>query len=137
MNNEVLFYQKLGELLMFCQCIEHDVKIIYATMLIGDYEENYSSLEKKSLGTMVKLLENLDKEDTDLWLSEENYRILYSITDERNYWVHSVYTEYVYIQDYTQRNKVFIKKVNRLDNFYGRMSKLHQKIEKLRIQLCN
>ena len=99
MNNEVLFYQKLGELLMFCQCIEHDVKIIYATMLIGDYEENYSSLEKKSLGTMVKLLENLDKEDTDLWLSEENYRILYSITDERNYWVHSVYTEYVYIQD--------------------------------------
>lgn len=34
------FHFTLGQTIMYCQVIEHDVKRIYAAMHIGDYYEN-------------------------------------------------------------------------------------------------
>lgn len=39
-----LFHKNVGELIMFCQCIEHDIKWIYAGMLKGDVDENFVEL---------------------------------------------------------------------------------------------
>ena len=35
------FHTKLGETLMYCQIIEHDIKFILAGMLKGDFDENF------------------------------------------------------------------------------------------------
>jgi len=38
---------------MECQRIEHDVKLICAGVLDGDMEQNYRSIEFKSLGEVL------------------------------------------------------------------------------------
>ena len=46
---------------MQVQCIESDLKLIYAGMQSGDFEENLDMLEKANLGTVIKKLKDLDR----------------------------------------------------------------------------
>ena len=52
-----------SETIMYCQCIEHDLKWIYSYMHKGDQYENFEKLEKTTLGTLVKKLKELDNSD--------------------------------------------------------------------------
>lgn len=57
------FHSYVGETIMFCQCIEQDIKFIYAGMLEGDFDGNYEDIEKWTLGRTVKNLQKLDNSD--------------------------------------------------------------------------
>jgi len=57
------YHRLVGETLMFCQAIEHDVKAIYAGMLEGDYDQNLERIKKKTLGQTLTLLKQLDESD--------------------------------------------------------------------------
>ena len=48
-----------SELIMQVQCIESDLKLIYAGMHSGDFEDNLDMLEKANLGTIIKKLKEL------------------------------------------------------------------------------
>ena len=52
------FHSYVGETIMFCQCIEQDIKFIYAGMLEGDFDGNYEDIEKWTLGRTVKNCKN-------------------------------------------------------------------------------
>ena len=54
------FHCMVGRTIKYCQCIENDIKLIYAGMLVGDLETNYQSIKKDSLGTIVSKLQTLD-----------------------------------------------------------------------------
>lgn len=43
-----------SELIMQVQCIEHDLKLIYAGMCKGDFDKNLDALEKVNLGVNDK-----------------------------------------------------------------------------------
>lgn len=48
-----LFDETVGILIKKCQCIEHDVKIMYAGMLKGDFNENLNTVINKPLGPVL------------------------------------------------------------------------------------
>ena len=65
-----------SELIMQVQCIEKDLKLIYAGMHRGDFEKNLDTLEKANLGTVIKKLKDLDYSDGHPNLSEQDYALL-------------------------------------------------------------
>ena len=92
------FYRKIGLLIMYCQQIEHDVKIIYAGRLKGEFDNNYKAIKNKTLGQVVSLLISLDKSNSPDF-TKEQYALLKEITSIRNYWVHNAFSEYRYKRD--------------------------------------
>lgn len=45
------FHTLLGQTVMYCQIIKHDIKMIYSAMLKGEFNKNLGSIEKLTLGT--------------------------------------------------------------------------------------
>ena len=58
-----------SELIMQVQCIEHDLKLIYAGMCKGDFDKNLDALEKVNLGSMIKKVKELDYSDGPILLN--------------------------------------------------------------------
>ena len=83
-----------SELIMQVQCIEHDLKLIYAGMHRGDFDKNLDMLEKANLGTVIKKLKDLDYSDGKPDLSEQDYALLEQIREIRNYRCHQCYLDY-------------------------------------------
>ena len=68
------FHEHVGEVIMYCQRIEHDMKVIYAALETDSvyaglktsksktdvFRENYKKIESKSMGDILKKLKNLD-----------------------------------------------------------------------------
>lgn len=109
------FRQMHSELIEFCQLIEDDLKWIYSYMHKGDVEENYNSLEKTTLGALVKKLKVLDNSEGELFISNDDYNFLKQMTEKRNYWCHQCYLE---LYDDNERNRVcerLVKDYNRLE----------------------
>ena len=70
-----------SELIMQVQCIESDLKLIYAGMHSGDFEENLDMLERANLGTVIKKLKELDYSDGHPDLSKQDYALLEQIRE--------------------------------------------------------
>ena len=52
-----------AETMLYYQAIEHDIKIIYAFMKVGDVNKHFDEIENKTLGQMIRRLKELDNED--------------------------------------------------------------------------
>ena len=129
-----VFDETVGVLIKKCQCIEHDVKIMYAGMLKGDYSDNLNTVIDKPLGPVLKQLEELDYSDDSPYLSRGDYNLLNEIKDIRNYWVHKGYIDFLYgsIDGYQSRlNKqyqILLKDV-------GRLTRLTEQLEDVRTKM--
>lgn len=128
------FHRLVGETIMYCQCIEYDIKLIYAGMLQGNFDENLQEIEDSPLGPVLKKLENLDNSDGNPHLSTEKYDLLDQIRDIRNHWAHKVYTKFVYSKN-SLYNKNFLQQYRRLENDHNRLAKLSDSIEKVRLDV--
>ena len=82
--------------MMHYQRIEHDIKLIYAFMLKGNTEDNLESIDNKTLGTMIRILEKLDYSDNKPFISRDDYKFLKDICDKRNYWAHQAFVDFIY-----------------------------------------
>lgn len=121
-----------SELIMQVQCIENDLKLIYAGMHSGDFDDNLDMLEKANLGTMIRKLKSLDYSDGYPDLSEKDYKLLEQIREIRNYWCHQCFLDYVYIQDDYQRERKFQEIADRLHHDENRTWELHEHLQKSR-----
>ena len=128
------FHYYVGETIMFCQCIEHDIKLIYAGMLEGDFDENYDDIEKWTLGRTVKELQKFDNSDNKPYFHKNDYNLLKQITSIRNYWAHEAYTTFVYKEEYSYGNR-FQKEAGRLENDHNRLRNVHKSVEKVRLNV--
>ncbi len=126
-----------SELIQQVQCIEHDLKLIYAAMRKGNFQSNLKSLHKANLGKIARELEDLDYSDDCPELSEDDYEIIDEIRNIRNYWCHQCYLDFVYIQDNRQREQEFQRIAQRLHYDENRTYALSQKTEKMRIAILN
>ena len=124
-----------SELIMQVQCIEHDLKLIYAGMHRGDFDKNLDMLEKANLGTVIKKLKDLDYSDGKPDLSEQDYALLEQIREIRNYWCHQCYLDYTYIQDDYQRERKFQQVAQLLSEVENRTWDLHQHLQQLRLKM--
>lgn len=128
------FHESVGKILMECQCIEHDIKLIYAGMLNGDFDDNYALVAEQPLGPVLKKLESLDNSDGNPYLSKQDYELLDDIRDIRNHWAHKAYTMFVYKRG-QEYDDAFIRQARRLDNDLNRITKLSGSIEQVRFSV--
>lgn len=120
--------------MMECQCIEHDIKLIYAGMLSGEFVDNYALVAEQPLGLVLNMLESLDNSDENPYLSKQDYELLDDIRNIRNHWAHKAYTMFVYKRG-QEYNDAFIKQAQRLGNDLNRIMKLSKSIEKARFSV--
>ena len=130
-----MFHEYVGETIMYCQCIENDIKWIYAGMLKGDHRKTFDELEKNktTLGQVLGKLEKLDNSE-DPYLSEEDYALLRKITAIRNHWAHKAYREFMYDEG-RDFELAFEKQARRLENDHNRLKKLSDIIEEVRLDV--
>lgn len=86
-----------SELIQQVQGIEYDLKLIYAAMKSGDFDENYEEVKEMSLGSITKELKRLDNSDNMPDLSNKDYETIDRIRHMRNYWCHQCYVDFMYI----------------------------------------
>lgn len=123
-----------SELIMQVQLIENDLRLIYAAMKSGDFDENLDYLDKANLGMIIKELRKLDCSDGSPDLKDSDYKLLDEIREIRNYWCHQCYIDYVYISDDAKRENKFQEIANRLHYDENRTWDLHERMEKLRVK---
>ena len=123
-----------SELIMQVQCIENDLRIIYAAIKEGDFEDNIDDLEKANLGRIIKELREIDRSDGYPDLSDQDYELIDQIRETRNYWCHQCYLDYIYIRDDNERERRFQEIADRLSHDEDRTRELHKKLQKLRFQ---
>ena len=124
-----------SELIMQVQTIEHDLKLIYAGMLEGDFDENLDLVEKANLGTTMMKLKKLDYSDGKPSLTNKDYQLLEQIREIRNYWCHQCYLDYVYISDDYKREMAFQRVAKRLSEDENRTWDLYKHLEQLRLKM--
>lgn len=127
------FHLLVGQTIMYCQIIEHDVKRIYAAMHKGDYYDNLATLEKWTLGKCVQELKALDFSDNDPYISASDYNFLKQMTEKRNHWCHESYQEFLYNKQFLQ-SKEYVHECRKLQRDNERLSSVCDALENVRIK---
>lgn len=122
-----------SELIQQVQCVENNLKIIYAAMLKGDFNKNLKITERMNLGKIAIELEYLDNSDDMPEFSEEEYGTIDEIREIRNYWCHQCYLDFVYIGNDYEREKAFQKVAKKLHYDEYRTYDLFKKTEEMRL----
>lgn len=127
------FHFMLGQTIMYCQVIEHDVKRIYAAMHVGDFCENLGKIEKCSLGQTIQKLKELDFSGKSSYISASDYNFLKQMTEKRNHWCHQTYQNFLYNKQFLQ-SKEYADECRKLERDNERLSNVCDALEKVRIQ---
>lgn len=130
------FHFLVGQTIMYCQIIEHNIKRIYAAMHKGDYYDNLSKVEKWTLGKCVQELKELDFSDNEPYISASDYNFLKQMTEKRNHWCHQTYQNFLYNQKFLQ-SKEYTKECYKLQNDNERLSNVCDALENVRIKAQN
>ena len=128
------FHIKVGETLMQCQRIEHDIKLIYAGMSKGDMEANIDAVQDKALGTVILSLQQLDNENPEQYFSKNDYRLLKSIKNVRNWLAHQTYVDFIYSQGESAEEDLN-QSYNKLLDFNRDITELGEQVEKIRLDV--
>lgn len=129
------FKIKYAETMLSYQAIEHDIKYIYAFMLKGDVNKHFDDIENKTLGQMIRKLKELDYSDGNPLISAGDYNFLTQICDNRNYWAHKVFTEFVYTENWFY-SKDYQKQCDKLEKDHDRVERASHILEGIRIDYC-
>ncbi len=127
------FHFMIGQTIMCCQVIEHDVKRIYAAMHIGDFYDTLAKIEKWSLGQTVQKLKELDFSSKNRYISASDYNFLKQMTEKRNHWCHQTYQKFLYNKQFLQ-SKEYADECHKLERDNERLSNVCKALEKVRIQ---
>lgn len=127
------FHFMIGQTIMYCQVIEHDVKRIYAAMHVGDFYDNLTKIEKWSLGQTVQKLKELDFSSKNLYIFASDYNFLKQMTEKRNHWCHQTYQNFLYNKQFLQ-SKEYADECRKLERDNIRLSNVCDVLEKVRIQ---
>lgn len=127
------FHFMIGQTIMYCQVIEHDVKYIYSAMRVGDFYENLVKIEKWSLGQTVQKLKELDFSGKNPYISASDYNFLKQMTKKRNHWCHQTYQNFLYNKQFLQ-SKEYADECRKLSHDNEQLLNVCDALEKVRIQ---
>ena len=127
------FHAMLGETIMYCQTIENDLKWIYSFMKKGKVEDNFDSIDGRTLGQVLKQLKELDRSDSKQYISSSDYNFLSQMTEKRNFWCHQAYTEFVYIEDF-YNSKEYNNICSKLIRDHDKLAIVSKSVENVRLQ---
>lgn len=128
------FHCLVGETIMFCQLIENDLKIIFASMLKGKFEENLVKIKKDTFGKILQRLEELDYIDNNPMISKSDYKFLKQMSKKRNHWCHNSYLCFSYIENYLFSNK-FENEFKKLEMENQQFKSVQKTLEQIRLEV--
>lgn len=134
MVNLNTFHTLVGETIMECQCIEHDVKVMYAAISPGDFNRNFKEVNESTLGQTLKYLEESDICSVNPYFSVNDYKLLDRVRDIRNYWAHRGYVNFVYKGD-EEFDRAFLKEYDKLVSDNEMLKNLSAQTEKIRLEV--
>ena len=133
------FKNILGETIVLYQFIEYDLRIIYAGMLEGNFDENlelaFNNRKISGLGSIIRTLEKLDFSDDKPYLSKVDYKLLKDLAGDRNYFCHQCATDFMYENKQNKQENKFKSVFNKLLNAHNGLEDLHKQIERARIDI--
>lgn len=118
---------------MFCQIIESDIKIIYVNLLGKDKEVNWKLNEKETLGSMIKKLQALDKDNK--LLCADDYYHLHQVAGKRNHWCHQTYINFLYTGEDFRSSAQYKTECQQLLADHEQLGKIYRVLEEMRIRL--
>jgi hypothetical protein len=128
------FHKLVGETIMYCQCIEHDVKLIFAGMKAGDFQANLREIKRANLGDTLKELELLDKSDNKPYFADSDYRLLDKIRIVRNYLAHESYREFLYLLG-EEQDRAYERVCEKLQKEKQQLEDLYKSVEQVRMNV--
>lgn len=133
------FKKILGETIVLYQLIEYDLRMIYAGILKGNFDDNlelaFDNRKISGLGTIIKMLEKLDFSDNKPYLSKQDYKLLKDLAEDRNYFCHQCARDFMYEKNHNKLENKFNSVFNKLLNAYNGLDDLHIQVEKIRIDI--
>ena len=99
-------------------------------MLNGNQYENFETLEKTTLGALVKKLKELDNTDDNQFISNDDYNFLKQMTEKRNYWSHQCYVDLIYDDDSSNYERI----LNKLKRDHDRFEVVSDNVERARLR---
>lgn len=130
----------LGDTILMYQLIENDLKIIYAGIYSGDFDENLRLVRFddrfKGLGKVIKELQNLDQMRGRKTLSDSDYFVLKELAKNRNYFCHQCGIDFLYCKQEnieTEMTKAFEK----LNKAHKELFMLHKTLERFRLKVLD
>lgn len=127
------FKYYLGEVVMFCQIIESDIKIIYVNLLNQNREIAWQQNEKETLGSMVKKLQGIDLNNKIL--SREDYHYLHQVVGKRNHWCHQTYINFLYTGEGFRKTPQYQEECKQLMIDHSQLEKIYRILEQIRINI--
>lgn len=113
------------------QLVENDLKLIYAFIMDKDLEQTLNEVENITLGTIINKLEEYDKSTEPQIISDNDYNFLKQIKDNRNFWAHENYLEFIY-EESPLESEAYKKQCKRLAKDHKRMENVYRNVEALR-----
>ena len=127
------FKFKVGEIVIFCQIIEANIKIIYVNLVGKNKQATWNQIEKDSLGTICKKLETLDKNNK--LLTNEDYYYLHLVAGIRNHWCHQAFINFLYSSNDFENTQQYKNECIKLIQDHSKLSRLYKLLEDLRIKV--
>ena len=121
-----------SETIMYYQIIESDLKIIYYLMSDSHSNKDFSKIENMTLGQIINALKELDYSSDNSLISKEDYNYLTQIKENRNYWAHNNFLDFVYNDDFLT-SEAYIKQCNKLKKDHNRVEKVYKNLEQIRL----
>ena len=130
------FHRYVGEIMMYCQCIEENIRRIYAKRMPGTFSMNLLSIEEErlTLGQMVTKLKELDVELPHPLFEDEDYEMLYHVVRKRNYYAHQVYLSFSYVSDSDEEFEAcYARAAKELAQDHENLYDLYEIVEEVRV----
>ena len=96
----------VGQSLLNCQRIEHDVKIIYAAMQQGDFKNNLAAAAEITLADCISGLKDLQKDIDPPIFDKSDFNLLRDIKSMRNWLAHRCYVDFLYVGEQNLDNRM-------------------------------
>lgn len=136
MNNFDNYKYLLGETIINYQLIENDLKMIYAGMSSGDFNDNidYANKNFHGLGQIINALQKLDNSDNKPYFSKEDYKILKNLARDRNYYCHQCAIDFGYIQNFINSTE-YKKNYSKLQSVNTEIKRMQKLTEDFRFEI--
>ena len=121
----------VGQSLLNCQRIEHDVKIIYAAIKDGDFKENLATAGELTLADCLHELKDLQKGLNPPVLDYSDFALLKEIKSVRNWLAHRCYVDFLYVGE-SQLNSRMQECFTKVRDFCDKTTTLCSVVEKAR-----
>lgn len=129
------FNESVGEIMMYCQCIEENAKRIYSYMQSGNPERNRLDIEDQrlTLGQVITFMKDLDQSRGKPFFSPRDYQFLFLVSKTRNEYAHNVYTHFCYLTDPDEFEASYAMCVDRLKKDKAWLYTLYAAVEDARM----